>query len=84
MYRSEKWQLVVNDEKDVNESDLITLTEAANGLGVSTQTIDHHVRRLRLKVITQPGAVTAHKRPRRWLLRSEFENLRDDVLSRRT
>ncbi|MCB0105174.1 MAG: hypothetical protein KDE53_04685 [Caldilineaceae bacterium] len=74
-YQIEKWQRVVVDAPDICEDDLMSLTEGAKLLQMTTQALDHYIRQGELSIVTAPGAITAHRRPRRWLLKTEIENL---------
>lgn len=75
MYQIEKWVRQVEDAPNIKVDDLLTMADASEVLGISLSAIDQHIRRGNLSCITSPGDVTAYRRPRRWLLKSEVNNL---------
>ena len=75
MYQIEKYIRIVEDAPHLSESDLLSMSKAAQLLGVSYQTVDYYIRSGDLSAVTAPGKVTSHRRARRWVLLSEVEAL---------
>lgn len=64
------------DAPELTADDLMSMAEAAEALGVSIPAIDGQFRRGKLAVVIDEDAPpTAHKQPRRLVLRSEVERL---------
>lgn len=83
MYQIEKIQRIVVDAPDINEDDLMTISEASRYLGISITAITQRINHGDISSVTRPGVVTAHKRAKRWVLRDEIEELKTKRESRR-
>lgn len=82
MYQKITYITKIEDAPEIRNSHLISLSEAAELLGVSLQTVDYHIRTGRLSAILAKDEYekTSYERRRRWLLRSEVEKLKIDVI----
>lgn len=81
MYRKIIYTTRIEDAPEIKPADLIAISEAASILAVSVQTVDYHIRSGQLvAVIAADDEYTSYKRHRRWVLRSEVERLKIELI----
>ncbi len=82
MYQKITYITQIEDVPTIRPADLVSISEAADLLGVSIQTVDYHIRAGRLAAIIAKDEYekTSYERRRRWLLRSEVEALMIDIV----
>lgn len=61
---------------ELTDDDIMTIAEAGRYLGVTGQTVSYYIDSNQLTPVLQPGKQTARRKPRRWVLRSETEALK--------
>lgn len=81
MYRKIIYTTRIEDAPGIKPADLMSISEAAEFLEVSVQTVDYHIRSGQIvAVIASDDEVTSYKRPRRWVIRTEVERLKIELL----
>ena len=74
MYKIEKRALA--DAPCITHDDVMTMTEAAATIGISTQAIANHLDRGTLTTVIDENTMTAYGNPRRLVLRHEIEGMK--------
>ena len=81
MYRKIIYTTRIEDAPEIRPADLMSITEAAEFLAVSVQTVDYHIKSGQLvAVIASDGEYTSYKRHRRWVIRGEVERFKIELL----
>lgn len=75
MYQIERVEIITEEAPHISKEDLISLSEAAELLGITVQAITGKMLRGELVAILDPSFITAYKRPRRYVLKKDIERL---------
>lgn len=78
MYRKIIYTTQIEDAPEIRSADLMAISEAAEFLEVSVQTVDYHIRTGQLVAVISADDTefTSYKRRRRWVVRTEVEKLK--------
>ena len=77
MYRKIIYTTRIEDAPEIRAADLMGISEAAEFLDVSVQTVDYHIRSGQLAAVVAPNEeVTSYRRQRRWVIKFEVERLK--------
>lgn len=61
---------------ELTDGDIMTIAEAGRLLGVTGQNVAYYIDSYQLTPVLSPGKQTARRKPKRWVLRSEVEALK--------
>jgi hypothetical protein len=61
---------------ELTDDDIMTIAQAGRLLAVTGQTVAYYIDSNQLTPVLLPGKQTARRKPKRWVLRSEVEALK--------
>ena len=81
VYRKIIYTTKIMEAPEITSADLMSISDAAEFLAVSVQTVDYHIRSGQIVAVIAPeDELTSYKRHRRWVLRSEVEGLKIAII----